>query len=181
MPALILQLGDGHHVLPVHAGDWDLANVSPSVSVPRLVRSLVNGRHHTLPAGFFSSIDRLVLRFCQSFQRSPILLSLSLLFSLFSLLDIALKKLQDTRQFHHLMIKKKPWKEKASCWSLKKNWTRKQSAVYSWSCGTSDRTSNDQDKVARLAELITKVQLATENEARVGKGRGRGARSGVII
>ena len=37
-----------------------------------------------------------------------------------------------------------------------------QCTVCSWSCGNSGRTSNDQDKTDRLAELNTNVQLTTD-------------------
>ena len=42
--------------------------------------------------------------------------------------------------------------------------------VYSWSCGNRDRTSNDQNQIDRVAELITKVHLATDKDGRDGTG-----------
>ena len=42
-------------------------------------------------------------------------------------------------------------------------------AVYSWSCGNSDRTCIDQDKIDRLAWLITKVQLETVKDGKGGQ------------
>ena len=41
-------------------------------------------------------------------------------------------------------------------------------AVYCWSCGNGDRTSDDQDEIGRPAELITKV-METDNCGKSGK------------
>ena len=49
-------------------------------------------------------------------------------------------------------------------------------AVYSWSCGNNDRTSNNQDKIDRLTQLITKVLLA----ARRGGKTSRSSRRSVL-
>ena len=47
-----------------------------------------------------------------------------------------------------------------------------QCTVCSWSCGNSGRTSNDQDKTDRLAELNTNVQLTTDKYGSVQGKKG---------
>ena len=44
-------------------------------------------------------------------------------------------------------------------------------AEYRWSCGNNHRTSNDQDKIDRLAELISKVMETDEDENVGNEGR----------